>query len=103
MHQLTPFYSSTSNFQVKPTTNRTKCLGKGKGRPYPPMKPETKTYLKKHFRLDNEALLKLLTRLGYPIPDWLEDDLKDPFEEENSGHNPEEKKTKSNEDEDVAN
>ena len=63
------------------------------------MKPETKTYLKKHFRLDNEALLKLLSRLGYPIPDWLEDDLKDPIEEGGEDQGGLEKK-KKDEDED---
>lgn len=86
---------------MNPATNRTKCLGKGKGRPYAPMKPETKTFLKKHYRLDNEALLQLLSRLGYSIPDWLEDDLKDTVEDQvnTDVKNPEKKK----DDEDVVN
>ncbi len=34
-------------------------------------------FLKNYYRIYNENLLKLLKRLGYPIPDWLEEDLKD--------------------------
>ena len=54
-----------------------KCLGKGKGRQYPNMDTESQNFLREHYRLSNEALLKLLNRLGYSIPDWLEDELKD--------------------------
>ena len=56
---------------------RPQCLGKGKGRHYAPMMPETQTYLRSFFRPHNEALVKLLSRLGYTTPDWLEEDLKD--------------------------
>ena len=54
-----------------------KCLGKGKGRLYPNMDSECWNFLRDYYRLYNEALLKLLNRLGYSIPDWLEDELKD--------------------------
>ena len=54
-----------------------KCLGKGKGRQYPNMDAESQNFLRDYYRLSNEALLKLLNRLGYSIPDWLEDELKD--------------------------
>ena len=54
-----------------------KCLGKGKGRQYPAMDAESSAFLRDYYRLYNEALLKLLNRLGYSIPDWLEDELKD--------------------------
>jgi hypothetical protein len=62
---------------VDAASGKTKCLGKGKGRQYPPMSTESQKVLQKYYRLYNEHLLKLLTRLGYTIPDWLEDDLED--------------------------
>ena len=58
-------------------SNKTKCLGKGKGQNYKPMSAESQKYLQDYFRLYNEALVKILKRLGYTIPDWLQDDLKD--------------------------
>lgn len=57
--------------------NSPRCLGKGKGRQYPNMDTESQNFLRDYYRLHNEALLKLLRRLGYSIPDWLEDELKD--------------------------
>ena len=41
------------------------------------MMPETQLYLRNFYRKHNEALVKLLSRLGYTTPDWLEEDLKD--------------------------
>ena len=41
------------------------------------MMPETQKYLRSLYRPHNEALVKLLSRLGYTTPDWLEEDLKD--------------------------
>jgi hypothetical protein len=41
------------------------------------MEQESSKFLRDYYRLSNEALLKLLNRLGYTIPDWLEDELKD--------------------------
>lgn len=55
---------------------KSKCLGKGKGRQYPTMDIESQKFLRDYYRLHNEALLKLLRRLGYSIPDWLEDELR---------------------------
>lgn len=63
--------------KVAPDGGQPKCLGKNKGRIYPSMAPESWNYLRDYYRLYNEALLKLLNRLGYSIPDWLEDELKD--------------------------
>jgi len=63
--------------KVAPDGGQPKCLGKGKGRLYPNMDPESWNFLRDYYRLYNEALLKLLNRLGYSIPDWLEDELKD--------------------------
>eukprot|EP00095_Tigriopus_kingsejongensis_P012066 maker-scaffold60_size442463-snap-gene-0.29 protein:Tk12066 transcript:maker-scaffold60_size442463-snap-gene-0.29-mRNA-1 annotation:"heparan sulfate n-deacetylase n-sulfotransferase" len=59
---------------------KAKCLGQGKGRKYAPMSPESQSFLKKIFQPHNEALAKLLKRLGYLTPHWLELDLKDGFE-----------------------
>ena len=59
------------------TKNRNKCLGKGKGRIYPPMRDESKKFLNEYYRLYNEDLFKLLDRLGYEIPNWLDDELKE--------------------------
>ena len=56
---------------------KTKCLGKGKGRDYPPMEPKSRKFLQNYYRLYNEHLLKLLKRLGYSIPNWLKEDLND--------------------------
>lgn len=78
--------------------DRTKCLGRSKGRHYPVMDSQSAKYLQVCFsvfmeiRLEarlfmyfsqafymthNIALEKLLKRLGYPIPMWLEEDLSD--------------------------
>ena len=64
--------------QVLPN-GRHRCLGKGKGREYNhTMESHSMKFLQEFYRLSNEALLKLLkNRLGYDIPQWLEDDLKD--------------------------
>ena len=40
------------------------------------MMSETQKYLRSFYRSHNEALVKLLNRLGYATPDWLEEDLK---------------------------
>ena len=62
---------------VVSSTGGIKCLGKGKGRQYPPMDKISRKFLDSYYRLDNERLLKLLTTKGYPIHKWLERDLND--------------------------
>jgi len=57
------------------STDKTKCLGKGKGRSYAPMDLEAKELLRKFYRKANIALSKLLVRLEQPVPDWLEEEL----------------------------
>ena len=57
--------------------NKTKCLGKGKGRRYPDMSIEATDFLHSYYRKPNLALSKLLTKLGQTIPSWLEEDLRD--------------------------
>ena len=71
-------YDRRKGFYCQMTSSgKTKCLGKGKGRQYPPMTTQSQKYLKSYYRLYNEALLKLLRRLGYSVPEWLEEELKD--------------------------
>ena len=41
------------------------------------MRMETKEYLRSFYRPHNEALVKLLSKLGYTSPAWLEEDLID--------------------------
>ncbi|KAM6972469.1 LOW QUALITY PROTEIN: bifunctional heparan sulfate N-deacetylase/N-sulfotransferase 4-like [Aplochiton taeniatus] len=54
---------------------RTKCLGKSKGRKYPPMDPEARAFLSRYYREPNVELSKLLHRLGQPLPSWLREEL----------------------------
>nr|KAF6481204.1 N-deacetylase and N-sulfotransferase 4 [Molossus molossus] len=54
---------------------KTKCLGKSKGRKYPPMDPESRAFLSGYYRAHNVELSKLLHRLGQPLPAWLRQEL----------------------------
>ncbi|KAK7929652.1 hypothetical protein WMY93_006047 [Mugilogobius chulae] len=54
---------------------KTKCLGKSKGRKYPPMEAEARVYLSRYYREHNVELSKLLHRLGQPLPSWLREEL----------------------------
>ncbi|XP_074194674.1 bifunctional heparan sulfate N-deacetylase/N-sulfotransferase 4 isoform X3 [Rhinolophus sinicus] len=54
---------------------KTKCLGKSKGRKYPPMGPEARAFLSTYYRQHNVELSKLLHRLGQPLPAWLRHEL----------------------------
>ncbi|KAJ8418386.1 hypothetical protein AAFF_G00140950 [Aldrovandia affinis] len=54
---------------------RPKCLGKSKGRKYPDMAPETRSFLTEYYREHNMELLKLLNRLGQGLPTWLREEL----------------------------
>lgn len=54
---------------------KTKCLGKSKGRKYPPMESEAHAYLSRYYREHNVELSKLLHRLGQPLPSWLREEL----------------------------
>ncbi|NXU48350.1 NDST4 sulfotransferase, partial [Turnix velox] len=54
---------------------KTKCLGKSKGRKYPPMDQESRVFLSSYYRDHNVELSKLLHRLGQPLPSWLRQEL----------------------------
>ncbi|XP_078232752.1 bifunctional heparan sulfate N-deacetylase/N-sulfotransferase 4 isoform X1 [Pogona vitticeps] len=54
---------------------KTKCLGKSKGRKYPPMDQESREFLSNYYRDHNVELSKLLHRLGQPLPSWLRQEL----------------------------
>ncbi|XP_019482917.1 PREDICTED: bifunctional heparan sulfate N-deacetylase/N-sulfotransferase 3 [Hipposideros armiger] len=54
---------------------KTKCLGKSKGRKYPPMGPDSRAFLSSYYRDHNAELSKLLHRLGQPLPAWLRQEL----------------------------
>lgn len=55
--------------------NSTKCLGRSKGRLYPPMEERAHKFLQAFYLSHNIALSKLLTKLHHTIPGWLEQDL----------------------------
>ncbi|PSN31955.1 Bifunctional heparan sulfate N-deacetylase/N-sulfotransferase, partial [Blattella germanica] len=58
--------------------DHTKCLGRSKGRQYPPMEDKSYKLLQRYYLSHNTALVKLLKRLGYrTVPQWLKDDLSD--------------------------
>lgn len=91
--------------QVVSATDHTKCLGKSKGRQYPPMEERSYKLLQvssnlhlmlcqhaQHFITEiifaillfqryylshNTALVKLLKKLNHVVPQWLKDDLSD--------------------------
>lgn len=54
---------------------KTKCLGKSKGRVYPPMEERSAKFLRRYYTPHNTALSKLLVRVGRPVPHWLKDEL----------------------------
>ncbi|XP_075056442.1 bifunctional heparan sulfate N-deacetylase/N-sulfotransferase 3-like [Mixophyes fleayi] len=54
---------------------KTKCLGKSKGRKYPPMDSECRGFLSSYYQDHNVELSKLLHKLGQPLPSWLRQEL----------------------------
>ncbi|XP_078578730.1 LOW QUALITY PROTEIN: bifunctional heparan sulfate N-deacetylase/N-sulfotransferase 2-like [Branchiostoma floridae x Branchiostoma japonicum] len=61
--------------QVMPN-GKTKCLGRSKGRHYPPMEADTEKFLSNYYLPYNVELSKLLTRLAQQLPDWLREELR---------------------------
>ncbi|XP_042234271.1 bifunctional heparan sulfate N-deacetylase/N-sulfotransferase-like isoform X2 [Homarus americanus] len=81
---IEPFYNYTEHLRFDKRKgffcqvieeDKTKCLGRGKGRIYPAMNESDAKLLKEYYQPYNIALEKLLTRLDYPVPGWLEDEL----------------------------
>ncbi|KAJ8731847.1 hypothetical protein PYW08_014577 [Mythimna loreyi] len=69
-------YDAKKGFFCQAVGNdRTKCLGKSKGRIYPPMLEKSAKFLKRYYTPHNTALSKLLVRIGRPVPQWLKDEL----------------------------
>lgn len=68
--------------EVVPDTGRTKCLGRGKGRKYPPLPAEAERTLRAYYRPHNQALSKLLGRLQFDLPGWLAEEMEDGGEKE---------------------
>ncbi|KIH56212.1 sulfotransferase domain protein [Ancylostoma duodenale] len=64
-------YSSSKRFFCQVIDGKTKCLGRGKGRVYPPMPPELWARLNNIFLQDNTALHKFLVKNHLPVPKWL--------------------------------
>uniref|UniRef100_A0A8C7NBV0 Bifunctional heparan sulfate N-deacetylase/N-sulfotransferase 1 n=1 Tax=Oncorhynchus kisutch TaxID=8019 RepID=A0A8C7NBV0_ONCKI len=54
---------------------KTKCLGKSKGRRYPDMDTDSRSFLREHYRDNNIELSKLLYKMGQPLPSWLREEL----------------------------
>lgn len=69
------FDSKKGFFCSVTSDNTTKCLGKGKGRIYPPLGQREVKLLKEFYTPHNVALSKLLMKLRQPIPLWLQEDL----------------------------
>ncbi|XP_067259115.1 bifunctional heparan sulfate N-deacetylase/N-sulfotransferase 4 isoform X1 [Chanodichthys erythropterus] len=81
---VTPYYNYSQALTFDPQKGfwcqlleggRTKCLGKSKGRKYPPMDSESRAFLSRFYRDQNIELSKLLHRLGQPLPAWLREEL----------------------------
>ncbi|KAK9744724.1 Sulfotransferase domain [Popillia japonica] len=101
--KIAPSFNYTTHLRFDPNKgffcqiingDKTKCLGKNKGRQYPPMEERSLKLLQRYYlshntalseattkilpKLHNTALVKLLKRIGLRnIPEWLKDDLSD--------------------------
>ncbi|KAI4464326.1 heparan sulfate sulfotransferase [Holotrichia oblita] len=85
--KITPSFNYTAHLRFDPNKgffcqiingDKTKCLGKNKGRQYPPMEERSLKLLQRYYLSHNTALVKLLKRIGLRnIPEWLKDDLSD--------------------------
>uniref|UniRef100_A0A3B3Q647 Bifunctional heparan sulfate N-deacetylase/N-sulfotransferase 1 n=1 Tax=Paramormyrops kingsleyae TaxID=1676925 RepID=A0A3B3Q647_9TELE len=54
---------------------KTKCLGKSKGRKYPDMDSDSRSFLTEYYREHNIELSKLLYKTGQALPSWLREEL----------------------------
>lgn len=62
-------------FCVKRERGRSKCLGRSKGRKYPPMDKESENYLKKFYKPYNIKLKEVLESHSLTIPLWLKEQI----------------------------
>ncbi|KAF5297737.1 hypothetical protein FQR65_LT09911 [Abscondita terminalis] len=85
--KIVPMFNYTTHLRFDPKKgfycqiingDHTKCLGRSKGRHYPPMEERSLKFLQRYYLSHNTALVKLLKRIGMRnIPQWLKDDLTD--------------------------
>ena len=74
---LDRFDSKKGFFCQITSSDKTKCLGKSKGRAYEPMDAQSEALLRTFYRKPNVALSKLLLKLEQTVPEWLEKELSD--------------------------
>ncbi|KAJ3653400.1 hypothetical protein Zmor_012654 [Zophobas morio] len=85
--KITPFFNYTEHLRFDPkkgffcqvvSGDHTKCLGRSKGRQYPPMEEKSLKLLQRYYLSHNTALVKLMKRIGLRnISNWLKEDLSD--------------------------
>ena len=64
-------FDKQKGFFCMKVQGKKKCLGKGKGRKYPPMDQFSSKWLLDYYKNANTNLERLLTKLGYTVPGWL--------------------------------
>ena len=64
-------YDSRKGFFCVVKEGRKKCLGKGKGRSYPPMSMADHQWLDRYYSPHNARLREILTELDRTPPGWL--------------------------------
>lgn len=69
------FFDKSKGFYCMKVRGKKKCLGKGKGRAYPPMNQTSVEWLSKYYKKFNENLKELLLKYGYTLPEWLTSEL----------------------------
>lgn len=73
------FYCQLSRANVQQSGQHDKqvveCLGRSKGRNYPPMSEEARNYLNKHYWPHNRQLAQILSDIGQPLPTWLDETM----------------------------
>lgn len=85
--KITPFFNYTDHLRFDKKKgfycqvvkgDSTKCLGRSKGRQYPPMEEKSLKYLQRYYLSHNTALVKLFKKNGIRVvPNWLREDLSD--------------------------
>jgi len=68
-------FDKVKRFFCMMVDGKKKCLGKGKGRVYPPMDDFSERWLRTFYSKSNSDLERMMTRLGYSVPSWLTEQL----------------------------